>query len=159
MIERLFPAQIDNAYAGLGLAIWLLVPIVAMKFLMGMNVAGLNPWVSNRDVISTADGIPIDSYSPEAAATAMFLFACWGFALFLLSLLGVIVLVRYRAMIPLMYLLLAIEQIGRKGISWANPIVRSGGGEGVSAGALVNWGLSAALIVGLALSLTAPRTD
>lgn len=159
MIERLFPAQIDNAYAGFGLAIWLLIPIVAMKLLMGLNVAGLNPWVKNREIMTTADGIPIESYSPDAASTAVFLFACWGLALFVLSLLGVIVLVRYRAMIPLMYLLLAIEQIGRKGISWANPIVRSGSGDGVSAGALINWGLSAALIVGLALSLTAPQTE
>lgn len=156
MLEGLFPARIDNAYGGQSVALWMFGVIVAMKLIMGLNVSGLNPWVKNRDVLKLADGIAVDSYGPEAARTAVFLFSCWGLALFVLSLLGVVVLVRYRAMIPLMYLLLAIEQIGRKGLSWANPVAREKS-SGRSSGALINWGFSAALIIGLFLSLSAPH--
>ena len=153
MLSRLFPKAFDNAYRGHWLAIWILAPIVLMKLAMGVNVAGLNPWVANRVIIETADGIPIGAYGAEAASVVMFLFASWGLGLLVLSSLGIVVLVRYRAMLPLMYLLLSIEQLGRKAISYVSPIIRPVATDGVSVGALINWGFSAALVIGLVLSL------
>jgi hypothetical protein len=132
---------------------------VLLKFFMGLNVAGLNPWISNRFVAKTADGIPLETFGAEAASTVMLLFASWGLILLVLSLLGIVVLIRYRAMVPLMYLLLSIEQIGRKGLSLANPIVRAVETEGIPLGVLINWGVMAALVIGLALSLATPRKD
>lgn len=157
MLSRLLPRQLDNTYQGYTLALWLLVPIVVVKFLMGVNVAGLNPWVSNRDVLRTVDGIPLDTFGADATSTVVFLFASWGLALLLLSVLGIAALLRYRAMIPLMYLMLAIEQIGRTELSRLNSIARAVGPGGVSPGTLINWGLAAALVIGLVLSLAAPR--
>lgn len=157
MFSRLFPRQIDNAYRGPALAIWLLAPVVLVKALMGLNVAGLNPFVSNRFVLRVADSIPIDTYPADAAATVMFLFACWGLALLVLSLLGALVLIRYRAMIPLMCLLLALEQIGRKGLSLLYPVARAVPDGALSSGALINWALSGALVMSLVLSLTVAR--
>lgn len=156
MLNRLFPRQIDNAYQGNVLAIWLLVPVVGLKTLMGFNVAGLNPWVSSRFVLQSADGIPVDSFPPQAASVTAFMFQSWGLALLVLALLGVIALLRYRAMLPLMYLALGVEQIGRKLISVISPIVQTEASSGISLGAWINWGLSAALVIGFALSL-APR--
>jgi len=157
MLNRLFPKQLDNDYQGYKLAIWLFVPIVLGKFLMGVNVVGLNPWLSNRDVLKLADGIPLDTYGGEAASTVVVLFANWGLGLLILCLLGIVVLVRYRAMIPLMYLLLSIEQIGRMGLSRINQLVPVVAAEGTSPGALINWGLAAALVIGLVLSLAARK--
>ena len=157
MFNRLFPKQIDNDYRGHVLAMWLLVPLVALKFLMGLNVAGLNPWVESRFVAQTADGIPLETFGVEAASTVMFMFASWGLALLVLSLLGALALLRYHAMIPLVYLLLSIEQFGRKWIATVNPIVRSAPSDGISFGLLINWGLMAALAVGLLLSLVPSR--
>jgi hypothetical protein len=153
MLSRLFPKLFDNTYRGHWLAIWLLVPIVLLKLVMGAGAAGLNPWVSNRFIATNADGFPLDTFGVEAASLVMFLFASWGLALLVLNLLGVVVLIRYRAMIPLMFLLLSIEQIGRKGISLLSPIVRAVETEGMSLGVIINWGLSALLLVGLILSL------
>ncbi len=153
MLSRLFPKQADNAYRGSPLAIWILVPILLMKLAMGVNVSGLNPWLSNRFVIEHADGIPISSYGPEAASVVMFLFASWGLGLLTISLLGVVVMIRYRAMTPLMYLLLMIDQLGRKAISQFSPIIRPAAPDGVSYAVLINWGFSAALVIGLILSL------
>lgn len=160
MLSRLFPRQIDNAsYQGHVLAIWLFVPVVLMKLVMGFNVSGLNPWVASRFILKTADGVPVDSFPPEAAAHLVFTFAAWGLALLVLSLLGLIVVIRYRAMLPLMILALTIEQVGRKvqsALMLPSPVTDS-----VSIGAMINWGLSTALVVGLALSLlkVRPRPD
>jgi hypothetical protein len=153
MFNRLFPRQIDNKYQGYRLAIWILGLIVLLKLIMGLNVSGLNPWVSNVEVLINADGVPLGSFSAEAASTAVYLFASWGFGLFILNLLGMLVLIRYRAMIPLMYLLLLIEQIGRKIIGQLNPIVGALEAEGLSIGALINGSLTAALVIGIMLSL------
>ena len=153
MLNRIFPKQFDNNYQGNKLAIWLLVPIVLMKLVMGAGAAGLNPWVSNRFIATNADGFPLDTFGVEAASVVMFLFASWGLALLVLNLLGIVVLIRYRAMIPLMYVLLSIEQFGRKGISLVSPIVKAVETGGISFGFLINSGLMAALVIGLVMSL------
>jgi hypothetical protein len=158
MLSRLFPKQIDNVYSGQWLALWLLVPVVLVKLLMGFNVAGLNPWVTSRFVAETADRIPLDTFGPEAASIVLFLFASWGLGLLLLSLLAVLALIRYRAMIPLMFLVLALEQVGRKAIALINPIARTAGTPEFSFAFLINWAFTAALVVGLVLSLV-PRKN
>ncbi len=158
MLNRLFPRQIDNSYQGHPAAIWLFVPVLLMKTAMGFNVAGLNPWISSRFIIQAADGVPIDAYPAEAASMAVFLFAAWGLALLVLALLGVVVLIRYRAMLPLMFLALAIEQLGRKVLASVH-LAASAGEDGASIAALINWGFTAALVLGLALSLMRSRSD
>lgn len=157
MLTRLFPRQIDNAsYQGHVLAIWLFVPVVLVKLLMGFNVAGLNPFVASRFVLINADGVPVDAYPPEAAAHLVFTFAAWGLALLVLALLGLVVVIRYRAMLPLMILALTIEQVGRKALS-STMLPPAPAHDGVSIGALINWGLSGALVLALALSLLKKR--
>ena len=156
--SHIFPKQFDNTYHGNWLAIWIFVPIVLVKLIMGVNVAGLDPLISNIDILKTADRVPLDTFGAEAASTVIFLYASWALGLLLLSLLAIVALVRYRAMIPLIYLLLTIEQVGRKGLLLINPIVRApivGAGEtgGISIGTLINWGLTAGLLIGFLLSL------
>src|SRR5689334_4823124 len=97
LLTHLFPRQIDNFYQGHVLAVWLFVPVLAMKTLMGFNVGGLNPFISSRFILATADGVPVDTYPPDAAAHLVFTFAAWGLALFVLTLFSWIVLIRYRA--------------------------------------------------------------
>ena len=157
MLNRLFPKQFDNNYRGHWLAILLYVAIVPGRFLMGVNVTGLNPWISNLYVLKTVDGIPFDTFGAEAASVVIHLFTSWGLGVLVFGLLGILVLIRYRAMIPLMFLLLLIEQGGRIGNSMINPIVRAVKTEGISPGVLINWGVTAALAIGLVLSLAAPR--
>jgi hypothetical protein len=157
MFERLFPSTIDNTYRGQGIAAWLLALIVLVKVLMGLNVAGLNPFVSNQFVLRVADHIPIDSYGDEAAATVTFLFACWGLALLTLSSMCALILFRYRAAIPMAYLLLLIEQVGRKGLSIVYPVARAVPPGEISSGVIINWGLTVALALGFILAMTPGR--
>ncbi|MDQ4075786.1 MAG: hypothetical protein M3220_06000 [Chloroflexota bacterium] len=159
MLTRLFPKQIDNDYQGHVLAIWLLVPLVLMKFLQGANVAGLLGTSNSRQVLETVDKVPVGTFPPKAASHLVFLFAAWGVGIFILGLLGIIVLLRYRAMIPLMYLLLLIEQVGRKALSTIH-LDRPFVSLAASPANLINWGFLLTLVIGFLLSLSdrRPRT-
>lgn len=110
MLTRLFPKQIDNHYPGRALAIWLLVPLVLLKLLQRANVA----WGDSRHILETWDRVPVGTFPTAAAYHLVFLFASWGLGILVLGLLGIVVLLRYRRMIPLLYLLLLIEQLGRR---------------------------------------------
>ncbi len=157
MLSALFPKLVDNRFRGSKLAIWLLAPVVLLKFFQGANVAGFNPLVSSREVLETADRVPVGEFGPEAASHLVFVFAAWGLGIFILGFLGIIVLVRYRGMIPLMYLLLLIEQSGRKVLSTVHlnrPLVSFE----LSPNNLINWGFLAALVIGFLLSLSTPRS-
>lgn len=159
MLTRLFPEQIDNDYRGRKLAIWLLVPLVLVKLLQGASVAGLNPLATSRKILETADRVPVGTFPAEAASHLVFLFAAWGLGIFILGLLGVVVLLRYRAMVPLMYLLLLIEQLGRKALTTihlGSPFVSLE----PNAANLINWGFLAVIVIGFLASLSGrrPRT-
>ena len=157
MLSRLFPKQFDNAYQGHALALWLFAPLVVIKLLMGFNVSGLNPWIDNRNIATSVDGIPLESYGADAASTFMFMFASWGLILFVLGLLGLVALVRYRAMVPLLYVLLTVEQFGRFHLHTLHPVARAVKSEAMSPSALFNWGLMAALAIGLVLAFLPRR--
>ncbi len=147
MLTRIFPKQIDNAYRGHWLAIWLMVPIVLLRL-----VIGFNSMVFARMVATSADGIPLDSFGTAGAEAVIALFALLGLYLLLFALLGVVVLIRYRAMIPFMYLLLLIQQLGSKVLGLLHPIARSGVSSAQTGSALV-LGILAATIIGFVLSL------
>ncbi len=159
MLTRLFPKQIDNDYRGHVLAIWLLVPLALMKFLQGANVAGLLGTGKSRQILEDVDNVPAGTFPAEAASHLVFLFAAWGVGVFVLGLLGIVVLLRYRAMIPLMYLLLLIEQVGRKALSTIH-LDRPFVSLAASPANLINWGFLLAIVIGFLLSLSGrrPRT-
>ena len=152
MFGLLFPRIIDNKFRGQWLALLLFVPVALLKLLMGFNVAGLNPTLDPRDILQNVDGVPLDSFSPDAASHIVFGTQAWGLALFTLSLLAVIALIRYRALVPLAIFMLTIEQAGRKAITHIQFGFHEAG-EPLTAGAIINWALTAALVLALILSL------
>jgi hypothetical protein len=150
MLGRIFPKQLDNAYRGYKLAIWLLALIVLAK--LGMSYGAL---FDTRDMIQTADSIPLDSFGTAGADAVVATTKLLGLNHLLLNVLGLVVLIRWRAMIPFVYLLMTIEQVSRKAVVLANPIARTGAPYLPVDPNLV---LIAVLLIGLALSLATPRT-
>ena len=67
----------------------------------------------------------------------------------MICLVGILALVRYRSMVPLMFALLLLQQVSARLINLLMPIVRTG----TPPGFYINLGLLALMIVGLALSL------
>jgi hypothetical protein len=80
------------------------------------------------------------------------LFGNLGLSRLALGIVGLLVIFRYRALLPCFLLLLVIESLGRKGLAWLLPIERVGG----AGGGLVNGTLFALLLVALTLSLCGP---
>lgn len=146
MLRRLLPERVDNTYFGHKLALWLLGALVLMK-----GSIGLGTIFNGREAATSADGIPLDTFTPAGAQAFLGLFAAWGLAQFVLNLVGLIVLLRYRALVPLMLALLLFEHLCRKLIFVFLPIARSDEAPGY----LINLALVAVMIIGLALSLRA----
>jgi len=121
MLELLFPRTFDNSYRGQWLGRWLFLFVVLARLAIGINST-----VNTRFVAVSADGIPLDRYGAAAADTVTALFAISGFFLLLLSSWGLLVFFRYRAMIPLMFVLLLLDQLARRVILFVHPIAKSG---------------------------------
>ena len=149
MLERLFPRQADNRFTGHRAALWLLWFLVALMLI-----------VSTRSILSTesvavgADGIPIHSFGPTGARTVLMLFALDSVGTLTVGLLSAAILVRWRALVPFLYLLLLGGQIVRRIIiqSWAIPRAE---------GSIAGWWLVAFILglltLGLILSLIPKR--
>jgi hypothetical protein len=144
MFNQLFPQRIDNAYRGHKLALWLFGLIVLMKTAMSVNSILLG-----HKIATSADGIPLDTFPPAAAGTIISMFAIWGLAHLMISLLCTLVLFRYRAMVPLMFAFLLLEHLGRKLVLHYLSMASSG----AAPGSYINFILLATMIVGLGLSL------
>jgi hypothetical protein len=148
-MNEILPQLIDNTYRGHPLAIWLLIPILLAK-----TGIALGTIFNGRAAAQSADGIPLDQFGAGGAQAVMALLAIWGLSQLVFSVLGVLALTRYRAMIPLMFVLLLLEHLARKGILLLKPIARTGTPPGL----YINLGLLVLMIVGLVLSLRS-RTD
>jgi hypothetical protein len=148
MLDRIFPRQFDNLYRGHWLAIWLFVPVVLVKAAQGVNSI-INPYL----VMTTADGIPVDSFNAAGAEAAVALFALLGLYALILPMVSAVVLIRYRTMIPFMYLMLLIVQVGSFALRFVHPLARSSAYHAVPIGLYINLGFLAVMLAGLVLSL------
>ena len=144
MLNRLFPRSIDNAYGGYKVALWLLAVLVLVKAAMGLNSI-----FNGYEVATTADGIPLDTFTAAGANAVISFLALWGLSQLIFSLLGAMALLRYRAMVPLVFLLLLLELVSRKLILVVMPIAKTGSPTAFP----INLALMALMFLGLALSL------
>lgn len=144
MLDQLLPERLDNTYRGHKLALWLFAALLFVK-----GGIGLGTMFNGHSAATSADGIPLDTFSPAGEQAFVSLFAAWGLSQVILNLIGLLALVRYRAMVPLMFALLLLEHVCRKLVFLVLPIPRTGAPPGV----LINIVLVAVMIAGLFLSL------
>lgn len=144
MFNQFFPRSIDNTYRGRKHALWFFTVVVFVKMLQSLLVI-----FGGDSVVSSADGIPLDTFAPTAAQTIVGVWAQLGLYRLSIYLLCVLVLVRYRSAVPFMYALLIIQYLVGQLIFEFVPIVR----VGAPLGPVVNLTLFALMIVGLTLSL------
>ena len=150
MLNRFFPAQFDNRFPGHKAGLWLFGVTVALKLLIGLRSI-----VSAREVAQGADGIPLDTFPAATAQQVVSIFGLLGLLHVTMALVCVAALVRYRAMIPLLFAVLLFERLGRKAIITFLPGATPVPG---APGAIVGLVLTTLLIAGLALSLWPPHS-
>jgi hypothetical protein len=148
MLARLFPKQFDNDFRGHPLAVWLLVPIVVIRLLQGVNCV-LQP----AAIAATADAIPLARFTPDASATIVLLFALSAISFLLFALQAILALLRYRSMIPLLYVWVLVDTVARRALNVAHPTVQSVAPGGHAIGFYVNLALLVAMIAGFVLSM------
>jgi hypothetical protein len=144
ILERLLPKPVDNRVRGHVLALWLFVPITLVSL-----VRSCIHIVKADGGAQTIATIPLEAFTDDGAASVIALFAQWGLSQLVIALLFVVVLLRYRALLSLMYVLLLVEYIGRLAIGSMKPIVTVGtppGGPG-------SFAVIALAALGLFLSL------
>ena len=151
MLDRLFPRQVDNRFDGHRAALWLLGLFIAVKRAMSLNSV-----FNTESVAAGADGIPLDSFGPAAARSVLMLFALTALAQLTLALIALTTLIRYRAMVPFIYLVLLFEQLARRFIVQSHAVART---EAGAAGWYVTYGILTLLALGLALSLIPSRGE
>ncbi|QSX78875.1 hypothetical protein [Agrilutibacter solisilvae] len=144
MLKPILPAVVDNRLPGPALAVWLFVPQVFMKLALGMTH------------ILRADGgaqsisrMPLDTYPDGAAQNVIALMARMGLEQLLMGALFLVVLLRYRALIPLMYCVVVLQFVAHRLVAGMKPLALAGA-SGVGAMQLVVAGLA---VVGLLLAL------
>ena len=151
MLNRLLPRQVDNRFDGHRAALWLLGLFIALKLVMSVNSI-----FNTASVAAGADGLPLDSFGPAAARAVLMLFALMSLGQLALAVIALIILIRYRALVPFIYLVLLGEQLARRLIVESHAVARS---ESSPAGWYVSFGLLALLTLGLVLSLLTRRRE
>ena len=68
-------------------------------------------------------GIPLSSYSEEAANNIVSIFAQWGFSQLVLACMLLLVVLKMRELIPLMLLIIALENILRVAVGLYKPLI------------------------------------
>lgn len=108
MIEKLFPKNLDNQYDGLKIAKWAFVAMTILT--IARSFAHILLPDGGAQSIAT---IALNDFSTEASSAIIGIFSYWGWSQLLFGLFFVIVLWRYQSLIPLMWLFIFTEWVGR----------------------------------------------
>jgi hypothetical protein len=141
--NQLFPRRLDNTYRGRKIGLWVFALVVAFR---AAQVEGI--LVNGASILRDGHGIALDAFTPADVKTLAAIYALSGLGRIVLLLLSVLVLLRYRSAIPLMFALLVLDlALGQVVLLHSVPIVR------VPTASIVDLVLLAVAIIGLALSL------
>lgn len=144
-MDNLFlPRSIDNHYRGQTVALWIFWVVVIIRAAQGVSLL-----VNGYSVVKGADGIPLETFPPAAAQSIVAMFVLSGGARLVLSIMGVLIFIRYRSAIPLMLALLALDQVAKHLLLYVYPLYRVGNPIGPT----VNLVLLALTLMGLVLSV------
>jgi hypothetical protein len=149
LLERLLPRQADNRFDGYRAALWLLGLLIALRLIISIRSI-----LDTVSVAQGADGIPLDSFGPAAAREVLLLFALTALGHLVLTLIALIVLIRWRALVPFIYAVLLGEYLARRLIAQS---YRVAGTQITDVAWYVNYGLLTLLTLGLVLSLVPAR--
>jgi len=144
MLNLLLPKSIDNSYHGYKFSLWVFGLIVFMKTSIGLGTI-----FNGQNAAIKADGIPLDTFTLAGAQAVVSLFAIWGLAQIMIGCICTLALIRYRAFIPFMFLLLLVEHLSRKLVLFVLPIPRTGNPPGI----FINLALLGLMTIGLVFSL------
>lgn len=144
-LERILPRNVDNRYEGSAVARWAFLLLAVISVVRScIHLAAPDGGAGTIAGLDLALG---------GAANIVFAFGLWGLSQLIYGLIQLLVALRYRTLIPLMYVFLIFETLGRMTVGWTKPPVVLHTPPGGTA----NWILLPLAIVLLILSLRKPK--
>jgi len=125
MFNKILPDTIDNTYKGNKIALWFFYLITVVTVVR--SCIHIFKYDGGAQSIAT---IPLDTFTEGGAAVVILIFAYWGLSQLMFGIVQVIVAFKYKSLIPLMYLMLVIEWVGRFVISLFKTIETTGQAPG-----------------------------
>jgi len=147
---KLLPNPVDNQFRGIKISQYAFLIITAMTIVRSL----IHVIAADGGAQSIAT-IPLDAYPAEAAATVILMFSLWGLSQLLMGFVYLGVYLKYKSLIPMMYVLLLIEYAMRIVIGQMKPIVTTG----TAPGSVGNWIMVPVCAVLLVLSLIQSKRD
>ena len=144
MMKYLFPDIVGNDYKGNKIPLYLFYLITPYTIIRSL-IHIFSPDGGAQSIAT----IPLHLYPENASDTIIHLFAEWGLSQLLFGLLYIVVLIKYKSLIPLMYLFLIMEYSIRLFLGFYKPFVL----EGVSPGGVGNYFLVPLFVVMFILSI------
>ena len=108
MLTKILPSKFDNDYRGNKVALWVFYALTALTLWRSQH----HLFAEDGGAQSIA-GIPLDTFGSNASDTVVSVFALWGLSQLIVGLIFLLVCIRYKSAIPLMYLLSVIEYFVR----------------------------------------------
>jgi len=124
-MNKILPKVADNDYNGHPIALWFFYLITIVTIVRSC----IHIFKDDGGAQSIAT-IPLDSYTNGGADAVIFIFAYWGLSQLMFGLLQGVVALKYKSLIPLMYLFLLFEYVARFGISLFKSIETTGQAPG-----------------------------
>ena len=121
MLEKILPRQVDNSYNGHKLALYFFYFIT----LVTIGRSCIHIFASDGGAQSIAT-IRLDTFTQGGAEGVIYLFAQWGIAQLMVGLMYLMVALRYRRLIPLMYVFIFIEWSSRIVLAFFKSIETAG---------------------------------
>ena len=119
-MKKLIPETIENKIPSNKFVYYFTWLLVAFNFFRSLE------HIFNDDGgAQSIAGIPLDFYIPEASNNIISIFAQWGFSQLVLACILLLVVLKIRELIPLMLLIIALENIFRAGIGFYKPLIIS----------------------------------
>lgn len=144
MLNGVLPKLADNHYNGHKLALLFFYLITIVTIIRSC----IHIFKQDGGAQSIAT-IPLDTYTNGGAKAVIFIFAYWGLSQLMFGLLQGIVAVKYKSLVPLIYLFLLFEYVGRFGISFFKSIETTG----QALGGVINYALPLIFIIMFFLSI------
>ncbi len=108
LLNRVFPKELNNHFYGHKLSLYVFYVLTAITL-----------WRSLHHLLAPDGGaqsiatIPLDTFSQTGAQAVVGAFGLWGLSQLVVGLLYLVGAIRYRSMIPLLYLLMFLEYFVR----------------------------------------------
>ena len=117
-MKKIIPDTIENRIPNNKFVFYFTWLLVAFNFFRSLE------HIFNEDGgAESIAGIPLESYSSEAANNIISIFAQWGFSQLVLACILLLVVLKMREFIPLMLLIIALENIVRGAVGLYKPLI------------------------------------